>query len=538
MAKEKSWLTQRMSKSQCAKFEKKMLKSQKHKRIIYNRFIVTFLLVLLQFAFWGFILFRVYDWSSKIILLLIDLFSLICVLFILNHTERPSSKLNWIIIILLFPFFGVLFYLLFGNGRPTAKMAKKIQKCKRENMEILHEFKTEGSLLKTRSTETGRYLQKYTGYPAYSSGSVEFFPSGEEFFPEMLKEMDKAKEFILVEYFIIASGKMWQAFKDMLLKKANEGVQIRMIFDDFGCLFTMPPNFELYMQGLHENIRCLSFNYVLPILSMRVNNRDHRKLLVIDGKVGFTGGINLADEYINEKLRFGYWKDTGIKISGNATNSLTTMFFHIWNAFYPKKEKLQEFLRFEQHPIEAGGEEKQFWVQPYDDSPLDGENVGVNVYMDMIQRAQNYVYVATPYLILDDFMRNALCLAAKRGVDVRILTPGIPDKKTVFRLTRANYSTLIKAGVKIYEYTGGFVHAKQMVCDDDSAVVGTINLDYRSLYLHFENAVYFMNTKAVLEVKKDMETSFQISKEITAPPKRYLIGRIFDSILRVFESLI
>lgn len=529
-----------MSERRRRRTEKILRRNRNYKRLIYNRLIVTFGLVLIQLALTAFLLATFYGWSSRVLLYLIELFGFACVLYILNHEEKPSSRLNWVIIILIFPFVGIFMYLLYGDGRPTRKMNKKIRLAKTENMLALQRSvsKADEAALKGRSSETCRYLHDYAGYPAYADGSIEYYETGEKMFPEMLKEMEKAEKFILAEYFIVAGGKMWTEFSQMLLKKAQEGVQIRLIFDDWGCILNLPPHFDKYMQSLHPNIKCMMFNHIIPFFSMRLNNRDHRKILVVDGKVGFTGGINIADEYINEKNRFGVWKDTGVKITGNAVNSFTMMFFNLWNAFR-KKEDLQNF--FVEHPVDPILEqaERPLLIHPYDDSPLDNESVGETVYLDIINRARKYVYIFTPYLILDDYMRTALCSAAKRGVDVRIVTPSIPDKKAIFRLTRANYSALLKAGVKVYEYTPGFIHAKSMVSDDTAAVVGTINLDYRSLYLHFENAVYFTGNSAVLDVRKDCENTFLISKEIQEKDvKRNFFGRIYDSLLRIFETLV
>ena len=300
-------------------------------------------------------------------------------------------------------------------------------------------------------------------------------------------------------------------------------------------MMSLPPKYGAYLESLHENIRAMSFNSVVPILAVRMNNRDHRKILVIDGKVAFTGGINIADEYINEKSRFGYWKDSALKITGSAVGSFTQMFFYLWNAFYKRKEDIKEYLL----PVEnekCGG---QVRVQPYDDSPLDNIRVGESVYMNLINRAKKSLYIFTPYLILDDYMRAALCQAALRGVEVRIVTPAVPDKKLIFRMTRANYGILLKAGVKIYEYTPGFIHAKSMLCDEETAVVGTINLDYRSLYFHFENAVYFSGCEAVKDLKRDCEATFEVSKQCTAEnTKRNVFGRLIDALLRVFETLL
>ncbi|MBQ4053340.1 MAG: cardiolipin synthase, partial [Clostridia bacterium] len=345
-------------------------------------------------------------------------------------------------------------------------------------------------------------------------------------------------KFILIVYFIIAHGKMWKEILTILLEKAELGVQIRIIYDDFGCMVTLPPKYDRYLESLHPNVRCMTFNNVIPFFAVHMNNRDHRKIMVIDGKVAFTGGVNLADEYIAEKERFGYWKDSGVRITGGAVASFTKMFFDIWNAFRRDKETLESYLL----PIEEGTmyavNKDGAIIQPYDDSPLDGISVGESVYIDIIQRASRYVYIFTPYLVLDDHMRAALVQAAARGVDVRIVTPGIPDKKITFRLTRANYDLLMKVGIKIYEYTPGFIHAKSIVADDNCAVVGTINFDYRSLYHHFENAVYLSGCDAILDVKRDCEETFAVSKLCTEKDlRRTLVGRFFDSLLRVFETL-
>lgn len=538
-------MKKKMSDWRRARTEKILLRNRNYKKLIYNRLFITFSLVLLQLAFSGFLLYIFYErsgWVGQLITLFVDVIGIVCVLSILNYNEKPSTKLNWVIMILVFPLGGVCLYLLFGNGRPTRKMNEKISAAKQENMETLKRTVRVADELafRGRAAETCRYLHDYAGYPVYSDGEIEYFRSGEDMFPAMLAAIQKAEKFILAEYFIASGGKMWEAFKDALVEKAKEGVQIRLILDDWGCILHMPPHFDRYLEALHPNIKCYMFNKIIPIFTMRLNNRDHRKYLVVDGKTAFTGGINVADEYINEKSRFGYWKDSGLKVTGNAANSFTTMFFNVWNAFY-EKEPLESYLAPQSVEQTESMQEgvRPYLVQPYDDSPLDRESVGETVYLDIVNRAKKYVYIFTPYLILDDFMRTALCSAAKRGVDVRIVTPGTPDKKAVFRLTRANYEPLMRAGVKIYEYTPGFIHAKSMVSDDNSAVVGTINLDYRSLYLHFENAVYFMGENAVAAVKKDCEDTFLVSEKIEPQDvKRSIFGKFVDSLLRVFETLV
>lgn len=521
--------------------ERTVAEDRSYKRFLYNRFYLYILLVFLQVLGWAFVwwLFAYQSQAGIITQLVVRILSLVTVLYLLNKYERPSVKINWIIIVLIAPVFGVPLYLLYGEGRPTKRMSKKLSKAKAENDKIVKEFY--GKRLTperlTRADDVSCSLVKISGYPVFYDGEVEYYETGEKAFPVMLAELEKAEKFILLEYFIIDHGKMWSEILKILLKKAEEGVQIRILYDNFGCMMTLPPKYNHYLESLHKNIRCLSFNKVVPMFSLRMNNRDHKKILVIDGKTAFTGGINLADEYIGEEIRFGHWKDSVVKITGNAVNSFTEMFFYMWNAFYKRKENLSEYLLPMTELKSAASTSLR--IHPYDDSPFDGVSIGEAVYLDMINRAHEYVYIFTPYLVLDDSMRAALCRAAIRGVDVRIVTPSIPDKRTVYRLTRANYPLLMKAGVRIYEYTPGFIHSKSLVCDDESAVVGTINFDYRSLYLHFENAVYFSGCKAVLEVKRDCEETFLVSKECTLEnTKRNLLGRLTDSVLRVFETLL
>lgn len=521
--------------------ERTLANDRSYKVLLYNRFFLYLLAVLGQLVGYGLLIVLVVYASAIAVILQIAVFALeiAFVLYIINRSDRPSMKLSWIILILIAPVFGVPMYLLSGRGRPTRKMHKKIERAKAENQARLDEACGVPPLIEgeDRGDSITHYIAKQAGYPVYTDGDVTYYKSGEEMFPDMLSALNGAEKFILLEYFIIAHGKMWNEICKVLLEKATQGVQVRIIYDDFGCMMHLPPRYDEYLQSLHKNIKCMAFNEVVPFLAVRMNNRDHRKLLVVDGKTAFTGGINLADEYIAEKRRFGYWKDTGLKITGSGVRSFTQMFFYMWNAFRADKEDVATFV-VSPKKSERVGEGMRLRIQPYDDSPLDNVSVGETVYVDMIYRAKKYVYIFTPYLVLDDFLRGALCNAATRGVDVRIVTPGIPDKKTTYRLTRANYGILLEAGVKIYEYTPGFIHAKSLLCDGESAVVGTINFDYRSLYLHFENAVYFSGCEAVRTLERDCHEVFSVSRLCTKEnPKRSMIGRLFDSVLRVFETL-
>lgn len=518
--------------------EKTSSKDRSYKRFLYNRVFIFAMLVLLQMAAAIFAAYALVYTTKFAVYVQMALFAvqIVCVFRLINKNDRPTGKLGWIIAILLVPVVGVPSYFLYGENRPTRKMNKKLVQAKAENSKRVEELQGERPLVQpqTRGEGISRYLAKEWGYSAYFSGDVTYYKSGEEMFEQMKEEIKKAEKFILFEYFIIGYGRMWEELKQLLLEKAVQGVQVRIIYDDYGCLLRLPPKYYRYLESLHENIKAMTFNHVVPIFTVRMNNRDHRKLLVIDGKVGFTGGVNIADEYINEKSRFGYWKDTGIKIKGDAVQSFTEMFLYMWNAFREDKEDIQKYLL----PLSKESDGK-VCIQPYDDSAFDAYSVGEWVYRDILNRAKKYVYIFTPYLLLDDSMRQALCDAALRGVDVRIVTPGIPDKKMTYRLTRANYDILMRAGVKIYEYTPGFIHAKSMVCDDECAVVGTINLDNRSLYLNFENAVYFSGCEAVIDVKKDCEEVFAVS-ELCTPEnrKRSIYGRFVDAVMRIFETML
>ena len=355
-----------------------------------------------------------------------------------------------------------------------------------------------------------------------------------EMFPAMLEALRSAEHFIFMEYFIINQGYMFQTIVDILEEKAKQGVEVRLIYDDMGCIGTLPPHYYKILQK--KGIKCAAFNPFRPVMSVIMNNRDHRKILVVDGTVGFTGGINLADEYINKIERFGYWKDTGVRIEGEGVWSLTNMFLGMWNSIVRSSEDYKKYLP----PVhQTWNLDEDGFVQPYGDSPLDHENVGENIYLNIISRAKKYVYIFTPYLIIDHETLVALRNAAKSGVDVRIVTPGIPDKKMVYLLTQSYYTPLLEAGVKIYQYTPGFLHAKSFVCDDEIATVGSVNLDFRSLYLHFECGVFMYRSKAVMQVKQDCMETFACSEEISLAfcRKRPLPVRMLQSLLRLFAPL-
>ncbi|MDO4323831.1 MAG: cardiolipin synthase [Lachnospiraceae bacterium] len=469
---------------------------------------------------------------------LIELISIIAILWLVSKDINPAYKLAWTILILAVPVAGAVIYLMFGKSRLGKEMQDELDASFREASKYLAQDEEVKTRLEGESKAAGcqsAYIQQSAGFPVYQKTKTKYFRVGEELYSTLLGELKKAEHYIFMEYFIIDDGEMWQGILDILEEKARLGLDVRLIYDDWGCASTMPKEFQMSLQ--RRGIRCEVFNPLMPIASVLLNNRDHRKITVIDGYIGFTGGINLADEYINRKERFGYWKDTGIMLEGEAVWSFTVMFLQMWSVLARDRIDYGKYRPHEWHEQEF---EDDGFVQPYGDTPLDHETVGESVYLNIINRAKKYVYIFTPYLITDNEMITALCLAAKSGIDVRIVTPGIPDKKLVFLLTRSYYDTLLAAGVRIYEYKPGFLHAKSFVCDDRIATVGTINLDYRSLYLHFECGVWMYHSDAVMQIKEDALSILEECREVTMEDcqNKRTATRIGQSILRLFAPLL
>lgn len=461
-------------------------------------------------------------------------FSVLAVLWIIGSKSNPAYKIAWIIPILAFPIFGGIIYLMFG-GSHLSKRTKRQMMGQREEMcrELTGDFKAETlSCIGEDAMIQARYLEQAALCPVYGNTETEYFSLGELKFQAMLRELKKAKKYIFLEYFIVEEGEMWNAILEVLLEKARAGVEVRMMYDDLGCMFTLSNDYDQMLE--ESGIHCVSFNRFIPVLSLRLNNRNHQKLCVIDGKVGFTGGINLADEYINAKVRYGHWKDGGVLLRGDAVWSMTVMFLSMWHLYRDQGESIDWFQPEREVYPEACG-----YAQPYADSPLDEESVGQTVYLNLINRAKRYVYIMTPYLIIDDAMTIALVAAAKGGVDVRIMTPHVPDKKIIFEVTRAHYEALLEGGVKIYEYTPGFLHAKTFAVDDMYGVTGTVNMDYRSLFLHFENGVLLFDQPAVQEIKEDFLETQEVCQRVTLAQCRALpIWRqLLRDLLRIFAPL-
>lgn len=504
--------------------------------LLFGRMTLVGLAILLQVA-WLFTVLWQFSYQFTYVNLFIRGIAIILVLVIINRWNNPANKLSWTFLILLSPILGTLLYFLFGRENLTRYMRRHMEKFNREIAEGLTHDEAAEQLLQETDVSVHRqskYISDFGHFPVYRNTATKYYKCGEDMFPDMLEALRSAEHFIFLEYFIIKEGEMFRTIEDILEEKVKQGVEVRLIYDDMGCIGTLPPHYYKVLQK--KGIKCAAFNPFRPVLSVIMNNRDHRKILVVDGTVGFTGGINLADEYINRIERFGYWKDTGIRIEGEGVWSLTNMFLGMWDSIVRSTEDYGKYMPsvYRKKPFMDDG-----FVQPYGDSPLDHENVGENIYLNIISRAKNYVYIFTPYLIIDHETLVTLRNAAKSGVDVRIVTPGIPDKKMVFLLTQSYYRPLLEAGVRIYQYAPGFIHAKSFVCDDEIATVGSVNLDFRSLYLHFECGVWMYRSRAVMQVKEDCMETFACSQEIGLEfcRKRPLPVRILQSLLRLFAPL-
>ena len=509
------------------------LKKYLFHRITYLTVAILVQLFVLFAVTWRFYDYFIYFYGINIII------GLAAVIVIINNRMNPVYKLAWIIPILLFPFFGILFYILFGSKRLRKRYKKRMELVSIETRDFLlprdrvvNKIKDYNKVAANQS----RYIQNHALYPPYYNSSAEYFTSGEEKFASLLEELKNAEEFIFLEYYVINKGLMWDTILDILVQKAKEGVEVRLIYDDWGCLLTLPYKYDQQLE--QKGIKTEIFNPLLPILSSKYNNRDHRKIAIIDGHTAFTGGINLADEYINEIEKHGHWKDTAIMFKGEPVWNMTVMFLTMWHHLRGKKEDIEKF-KYPAGKTKIDQKEKDGFIQPFSDSPLDDEPVGEIVYLNIINKAEDYLYITTPYLIIDNEIVMALTSAAKTGVDVRIITPHIPDKWYVHMVTRSYYQDLIKSGVRIYEYTPGFIHSKTFVSDDKYGVVGTINMDYRSLYLHFECGVWMYDCSVVEEMKQDFMTTLAKSMEITE--KKLAENRgyksVAGSVLRAFAPL-
>lgn len=464
-----------------------------------------------------------------------SLLALVVILRIYGMHMNAAFKMPWIMLILAFPVMGLCLYLLLGHSGVSVRMQKRFFHIDQALFPLLSQDQGVMEQLREKDravSNQAHYIEKYGKFPVYQNTDVTFYPEALDGFEAQKQALLSAKDFIFMEYHAIEDAVSFRGLKQILAAKAKEGVEVRILYDEVGSVGFIDQDFIRRMA--QDGIQCRVFNPLLPILNVFMNNRDHRKITVIDGKVGFTGGYNLADEYFNITHPYGQWKDTGLRLEGDSVRSLTVLFLEMWNVVSHTDTDFSRYLPSFTYQAKEKG-----FVQPYADSPLDNEPVGENVYMNLIKNARRYIYFTTPYLIISDEMNRELGLAAKRGVDVRIITPGIPDKKLIYKVTRSYYAGLVREGVRIYEYTPGFIHGKQCVCDDETAAVGTINLDYRSLYLHFENGVFLYNTPAIRDIKADFDKTLPVCTEVTEQYKkgRSAILRTGQCILRLFAPL-
>ncbi len=511
-------------------------------KILFSRMTFVIIAILLQLAFSLILPYALTYYYPQIfshVFISLDLlFALIGVALtvrIINSDMPTEGQLTWSILLLFVPFFGIVIYFLFVRRRPPRRHKKFYQSVADEIKKYQVKYAQEDDNLKT---QLGKYYGQFeyiysaTGLKTYANTQVQYLYMGEVFFKELIAEIKNAKKYIFLEYFIIERGKLWDAILNELKLKVDEGVEVRVMYDDLGTINKLPTNYAKQLNKM--GIKCVKFNAFVPIMSAVHNNRDHRKITVIDGKVAFVSGLNLADEYVNLKQMYGHWKDTGVKLTGNAVKNLILMFLQLYDVQNQKLEDFSKYIADVNELPNASG-----FVCPYGDGPkyFYKEYVAENVYLNIINQAEKTLYITTPYLILDNKLTTALTNAARRGVDVRIITPHIPDKKYIFGITRSSYRTLQQAGVKIYEYSKGFIHAKQVLCDDEIAIVGTINFDYRSLLHHYECGVLMFKTNCIKDIKRDFEYLFTISMNMK-DFKQNPFTRLFCAIIKIFTPML
>lgn len=479
-------------------------------------------------------LFHEYLWDA-----LNALLSILAVLFVtglIAKRDESSYKLLWVMVIVAMPIMGALLYFMLGNKNTGKKLKKKLEQSAamfpkllgQDNDANISDIKSDD----LRIGQTIEHISRTTGFPVVKNNTSKYYPFGEDMFMDMCDDLSRAEKYIYVEYFIIQSGKFWDTLVNIMAQKVTEGVDVRVMYDDLGSIgtYSVADIIELSKKG----IKCIPFNPFLFIKS-QLNNRDHRKIMVIDGEVAYSGGINLADEYINETHPCGRWKDIGFRITGAAVRSYAYMFAEFWNAFSNDKIWTDGIASLK----EENGQKENGYVLSYYDSPMHEEHISNELFTEILSASTSYVWFYTPYLMLGDTLFDAFIRAAKRGVDVRIIMPGIPDKKMVYRLSRSYYKDLLKAGVKIYEYAPGFVHAKAFVADDKIAGIGTVNLDYRSLFLHFECNAVFYKADIIEELKKDYEnTQCECVERTLADLKKGPLHNLGNNFLRVIAPLL
>lgn len=505
-----------------------------------------FVILLLGFVWFNDFLPHVYGGST--------IFGLVMVIYLINSDHNPTAKITWLAIIVFLPIFGIALYAFTESDLGHRKVRDRLKEMVKETGDLLppsEDVIEDISRREKGAASLCKYLYNRGKFPTYNNMGVKYFKSGEAKFEELLIQLEKAESFIFLEYFIIDEGLMWGKVLDILAQKAKEGVDVRVMYDGTCEFSSLSHDYPKRLKKL--GIKCEVFAPITPFVSTHYNYRDHRKILVIDGHTAFTGGINLADEYINKVEKYGHWKDTAIMIKGPAVKSFTLMFLQNWSNKGKKEPAIEKYLQWNEAKLLEGSRKEtsmeddvrreevkeQGYIVPYGDCPLDGDKIGERVYMDILNRSQKYVHIMSPYLILDSEMETAIKFAAERGVDVKIILPGIPDKKIPYALAKTHYRTLIGSGVKLYEYTPGFVHAKVFVSDDIEGVVGTINLDYRSLYHHFECGAYMYDTECIPHMEEDFQETLSKCRKVTEETikREKLIVRMVGYLMKGFAPL-
>lgn len=493
------------------------------------RIIFVALAVLLQVA-WLLMLVLRFNTYSNWIAAASTIIALVVVVRLYSKHTSPAFKLPWIMLIMALPVMGLALYLMVEVFSDLGSFRKRMAALVQQRQQRIPQNPEIPGKLDPDCAGYSRYLQQIGGAPVYENTAVTYYPEAVQAFEAMKRELEKAESFIFMEYFIVEDGSSFREILEILERKVKAGVEVRLMYDDLGSVGYV--NLRFAKSLLDRGIHCQVFNPALPVVNLFMNHRDHRKITVIDGKVGFSGGYNLADEYFDRRRPYGKWKDTGVRLEGEAVRSLTAFFLEMWAASSGRPENFDTYLNIS-HSVPGTG-----FVQPFADDPQSRERLAENTYLHLIYNARDSLYIITPYLIITDEMVNALGLAARRGVDVRIITPGIPDKKTVYQVTRSYYGGLAEQGVRIFEYSPGFCHAKQCVCDGRYATIGTSNLDYRSFYHHFENDILLMDCDAVKQIEADFVQLFPQCREVT---REYCSGKkhmlLFQCLLRLIAPL-
>lgn len=567
--------------------EKKKPTMKRYKNLLFGRAIPAGLLIGLQLTWIFMAVTRLVEFFP-VLYEIMRVLSVVFVIIMLNdRNEQMEYKVIWIIIVLLFPIFGAPFYYLFGNRKPGRNFKRRLDAADvKYHLSYFQDRRTQDAFLQddVRGAGTAEYIFNAQYFPVHQNTELTYYNSGETYLEGMMEAIRSAEHFIFLEFFTIEVGDVWEPMLNLLIEKAEQGVEVCLLYDDFGCSQYLPRSYHKELNRISPNFKCQKYNRMVPIFSVFMNNRDHRKMLIVDGYIGFTGGMNLSDRYVNINCPYGHWKDAGVRLVGDGVWNLTLMFLEMWESVdvqaFRRNQKREKLLRRMDRKLEHNRntgrtqekltdleeEEKEekdafmgminelkdymphryheivrneAFVQPYGDEPFDDVPLSENVYIELINQAKRRLFIFTPYLIMSEELTRALCIAAKRGVDVRIVVPGIPDKKMVYRLTKASFPYLKKHGIRIYTYTPGFLHSKCMLCDNKKGVVGTVNLDYRSLFLHFEDAVYFMDPKTASKLYMDFRMTFKVSHEIVEEDmKKSVVGQLIDSLLRVIAPVL